>query len=195
LAQEGAKVLYVDTEAEGSTTMVALVEDEDTEFEKGDVENIEYERVNEFSEYMEYLHPDNGYQDEYDLIVVDTLDHKHTYAIKEVVGDVKIDEVDFNQWNPIYDKQKKMMEVINDPRTNILATIDPDSGKMDKPKGTQTNVHGYFNIVIDLMYNSGEYKNKIRNWVNKGEHRGKAVPELEEKLTEEFRSRIEFDQE
>jgi len=191
VASQGGRVLYVDTEAEGSTTMVELVEDSDTEFTPEDVENVEYVQATDFNELMAAISKDGGNQDKFDLIVVDTLDHKHSYVLKHVTDSKLEANADWNQYPHIYSQEKEIMEEIGKPRTNVICTIDPDSGSMDKPKGAQTNVHGYFEIVVELMKDSDGWTHKIRNWVNKGEAVGKAHPDLDAKLTSEIMDRVD----
>lgn len=190
VAQDGGDVLYVDTEAEGSSTMVAMVEDPDTEYEKGDVEHIEYKQANDYDELRDYVDNDSRYQDEFDLIIVDTLDHKHSYVLKAVTDAKHDGDADWNEYARIYGEEKNLMEQLAKPKTNIVATLDPDSGSMDKPKGAQTNVHGYFTIVVDLKKNGDGWTHKIRNWVNRGDLIGKKVPDIGEALYNEISDRI-----
>lgn len=185
VCQEGGDVLYLDTEAEGSTTLVALVEDEDTEFTEDTVDTLDYRQVESYEEIMAVLDKDSGIQDEFDLIVFDTLDHKHSYVLKHVTDAKRESGADWQEYASIYSEEKELMEQIGKPKANIIATIDPDSGSMDKPKGAQTNVHGYFTAVIDLTKESDGWSHKIRNWVNKGEAIGAKHPDLDNKLTEE----------
>jgi cellulose biosynthesis protein BcsQ len=84
VSRMGGEVLYVDTEAEGSTTMVALVEDKETDYEPEDVENIQYVRADSYTDLMENIHAQDGRHTEFDLIIVDTLDHKHSYVLKHI---------------------------------------------------------------------------------------------------------------
>lgn len=186
VSRSGRKVLYLDTEQEGSTTMVNLIESDDTDFEKEDVENIEYVQVSSFDEYMSYIDPEEGYHDDYALIVVDPIDHKHTYALRKVVEQQDAQSADWNEYSRIYDAEKSMMEKLQKPRTNILATLDPQSGKSEKPKGAQTNVVGYFGIVVDMTKDGEGWGNKVRNYVGRSEAIGNEIGNLTEHLTEEI---------
>jgi len=188
----GGDVLYIDTEAEGSTTMVSLVEDEDTDFDESTVANLEYKQVDSYDELSGLLDNDNGVQGDFDLVVVDTLDHKHSYVLKHVTDAKRDSDPDWNEYAAIYSEEKELMEQIGKPDTNIIATIDPDSGSANKPKGAQTNVHGYFTAVIDLTKESDGWSHKIRNWVNKGDAIGAKHPDLTRKLTEEVTDRSDL---
>jgi|APHM01.1.fsa_nt_gi RecA/RadA recombinase len=193
VARAGARVLYVDTEAEGSTTMVEMVEDPDTDFEPDDVGNVEYVQAQSYEELMDAIDKDGPNQGKFDLIVVDTLDHKHSYTLKHVT-DAKLEsDADWNQYPHIYSAEKQLMEQIGKPTTNFICTLDPDSGSMDKPKGAQTNVHGYFDIVLELIKNNDGWDNKIRNWVNHGDKIGMKHPDVEGKLTEVVLERTDAD--
>lgn len=170
LSKEGVNVKYVDTEAEGSTTIVQIVEDPETEFTEGDVENIEYVQASGFDTLREEI--SHSEQKKYDVLVLDTLDHKNAYALRKLVSedeekdeDRAQSEADWNQWLATYDLERVLMETINKPKCNIIATLDPESGKMDKPKGAQTNCHGYFTVVVDLTKSGDGWGNKVRNWV------------------------------
>lgn len=185
VSSSGGKVLYLDTEQEGSTTMVNLVESDGTDFDESDVENIEYVLVSSFDEYMDYIDPENGYHDEFDLIVVDPLDHKHTYALRKVVEQQEAQSADWNEYARIYDVEKSMMEKLQKPKTNILGTIDPESGKSDKPKGAQVNIVGYFGVVFDLYRDGEGWGNKVRNYVGKSDVIGNEVGNMVEHITEE----------
>jgi len=187
VSDNGGRVLYVDTEAEGSTTMVNLIEG--GEFDEGALEAMEYEQVNSYEELMGLL--DKDVQDEYDLIVVDTLDHKHTFTLRHVTDEQNAADVDWNEYPRIYNAEKQVMEAIGKPRANIISTIDPESGKMDKPKGTQTNVHGYFGTVVDLRKAEDGWSHTIRNWVGKRKAIGNKVSNLDEVLAEEILERVE----
>lgn len=185
----GGEVLYLDTEAEGSTTMVALVEDEETDYTAETVEGLDYRQVDSYDELMALIDNDSGVQGDFDLVVIDTLDHKHSYVLKHVTDAKRDSDPDWNEYAAIYSEEKEFMEQIGKPGTNIIATIDPDSGSMDKPKGAQTNIHGYFTAVIDLTKESDGWSHKIRNWVNKGDAIGAKHPDLTGKLTEEVEER------
>lgn len=183
----------MDTEQEGSTTMVNLIESDSTDFEKGDVGNIEYVPVSSFDEYMSYIDPEEGYHDEFDLIVVDPIDHKHTYALRKVVEQQEAQSADWNEYSRIYDAEKSMMEKLQKPKTNILATIDPESGKVDKPKGAQTNVVGYFGLVVDLTKDGEGWGNKVRNYVGRSNAIGNKIGNLTDHITDEVIERSDVE--
>lgn len=188
VADKGRRVLYIDTEAEGSSTMVRLIESDETDYTKDTVENIEYQQVDSYEELMNYLDPDEGCHDEFDLIVVDTLDHKHTYALKAVTDAKQESDADWNEYAAIYSAEKQVMECIGQPETNILACIDPDSGKHDKPKGAQTNVKGYFTIVVQLTKDgTQEWGYKILNYVGRSDLIGGQDPnkDIHEQISKE----------
>lgn len=176
------EVMYVDTESEGSTTIVEMIEQGD--YEEEILEGLDYEQIDDFERFMDLISKDN--QEGYDILVVDTLDHKHTMALKEVTNAEMASEADWNQYPMIYDVEKSIMELLSKPKCHVIGTIDPDSGKIDKPKGAQVNVHGYFNIVVDLTKSGGEWGNIVRNWVNRGDWVNKEHPELVEALVNEL---------
>jgi len=190
VAEEGGRVLYVDTEAEGSSTLVALVESDDTQFTEDTVSDIEYVQAEDYSSLYDYVDNDGQYHDKFDLIVVDTLDHKHSYVLKGVTDAKHEGDADWNEYARIYGEEKNFMEQLAKPKTNILATLDPESGSMDKPKGAQTNIHGYFTIVVDLVKNGDGWSHKIRNWVNRSDLIDKKVPSLEDAVVQEVTERL-----
>lgn len=181
VSRAGRDVLYIDTEQEGSTTIVELVES--GEFEEGDVENVEYVQAESYSDLMGYISPET--QKDYDLVIVDTMDHKHSFAIRKVTDSRKPD-ADWNQYPQIYDAEKQIMERIGKPNTNIICTLDPESGKMDKPKGCQTNIHGYYTGVIDMRKDGDDWGNIVRNYVGKGDIIGKQIGELPENIADKI---------
>jgi len=187
VSAEGGPVLYVDTEAEGSTTMVNLIES--GRFDEGALENLEYEQVNSYEELMGCI--GNDVQRDYDLVVVDTLDHKHTFALRHVTDAQNAADADWNEYPRIYSAEKDVMEAIGKPKANIVATIDPESGKIDKPKGAQTNIHGYFGTVVDLRKTEDGWSHTIRNWVGKSKAIGNKVTDLDEVLTDEILERVD----
>ena len=191
VSREGGDVLYVDTEAEGSTTMVNLVESQDAPYDESDLANVEYVQAGSYGELMDNIGNSDGRQAAFDLVVVDTLDHKHSYVLKHVTDAKRESGADWQEYASIYAEEKELMEQIGKPEANIVATLDPSSGGMDKPKGAQTNVHGYFTIVLDLMVTEDDYKNKIRNWVGHGDKRGVMHPNLIDKLTEVIMNRVQ----
>lgn len=177
----GGDVLYLDTESAGSTHMVNHVRD--GQFEEDDVDNIQYVKTEGYDDIMGYLDEDT--QRQKDLIVVDTLDHKHTYSIRRVADDDRAADPDWNQYPEIYGLEKAFMERINVAHTNFVCTLDPESGSMDKPKGCQTNVHGYFNVVLDLKRRGdNDYVAKVANWINKDDWIGKGISNPAEKVWE-----------
>ena len=185
LLEEGYDVLYCDTESEGSTTMVQLIDE--GEYDEEVVDNLDYVQVDSVEEwYAQFDRSDN-----FDLMVIDTLDHKHSYVVKGVADARRESDADWNEYPQIYGEEKNMMERIGKPETNIIATIDPDSGKSDKPKGAQTNVRGYFTAVIQLTKSGDEYSNKILNWVGKTDWIGKKMPDpFAENLAEQIEEYI-----
>lgn len=185
VANEGKNVLYLDTEAEGATTLVKLVED--GEYPEEAVETLEYVQVEGYNSFVEHI--DKDVQKDYDLVVIDTLDNKHSYVLKEITDSKLESEADWNQYPMIYSKEKQIMETIGQPRANIVATLDPDSGSNQKPKGAQTNIHGYFSAVIDLVKDGDEFSHVIRNFVGHGEAIGNAHPDIEGKLVDEILER------
>lgn len=181
---DGGSVLYIDTEAEGSETFVNLIEDGD--YDEGVVNNLEYVRVSSYSNLVEAM---NG-AGEYDLMIVDTLDHKHSYVLKAVTDAKRGSDADWNEYPQIYSEEKELMASLGDPDTNVIATLDPNSGKRDKPKGAQTNIRGFFSVVIELRkQGEGEWAHKILNWVGKSDWIGKAHPEFPQVLAEEIKER------
>lgn len=194
VSKEGGDVLYIDNESEAPMTMVSLIEGGD--YEKEHVDNIEYVQVDEsergetnYDTMMQLLSKES--QSNYDLIVVDPLDHKHTYALKKVVDSELASDADWNQYPAIYSREKQVMELISKPHANIVATLDPKSGKSGKPKGAQTNIKGYFNIVLDLTRDGDEWGNIIRNFVGRGEVIGKQDSSYEQNLSKKLINRIE----
>jgi archaellum biogenesis ATPase FlaH len=167
LASEGIKVKYVDTESEGSSTLVKLIES--GEFDEEDVENIEYVVVDNYDELVSEIEEEGGTHDEFGLVVIDSLDHKHSFALKKVTDAKMKSEADWNEYPAIYSTEKQIMEIISKPKTNILATLDPDSGSEDKPKGAQTNIKGYFSIVVELQRGDEKYAGTIENWIGRDE--------------------------
>lgn len=188
LLEKGADILYIDTESEGSTTIVHFIED--GEYPKDIVENLDYIQVDDYGSFMDALES----QSDYDLVVVDTLDTKHSYVLKHVTDAKTKAGADWNEYPKIYSEEKELMDKIGKPTTNILATLDPDSGKMDKPKGAQTNVHGFFNTVIDLKKTGDDWTNKVINFVGRSDLIGVKLGEktsLADNLANHITDRIE----
>lgn len=198
VSAEGRTVKYVDTEAEGSTTIVNLIEE--GEYSEGDVENINYIQVDNYDQLIEEIPLIE--QREYDLLIIDTLDHKHSFTIRKVMEDVIESEEagdkmspDWNMYPEIYSREKEIMELVGKSKTNILATLDPDSGKMDKPKGTQTNVHGYFSAVIDMKKSNDEWTNQVVNWIGNSDWIGRPHKKLATAIIREVLDRTKVNDE
>lgn len=181
----GGRVKYVDTEAEGSTTMVTLVETGD--WDNDVVEELEYVQVSNLSQLKENIQ-DAG---EFDLLIIDTLDHKHSFVLKSVTNAKRDSGADWQEYASIYAEEKEVMEIIGKPDTNVIATLDPESGSRNKPKGAQTNIRGYFTIVLRMLKSDDDWTHKIVNWVGHGDKAGHAHPDLVQKLTAEIMARKE----
>lgn len=185
--EAGGDVMYVDTESEGSTTLLNLIDRKDYDDEI--VENLDYVPVDNLEQWYNAFDK----SEEYDLMVIDTLDHKHSYVIRAVT-DAKVKaDADWNEYAQIYSKEKELMEKIGKPDTNILATIDPDSGKANKPKGAQTNVTGYFTAVLQLAKEGDSWSNKIINWVGHSERIGKEASDIQENVARSILNYTEID--
>lgn len=191
VSRAGGRVLYIDTEAEGSTTLVNMVESSETEYDSEDVENIEYVQVDNYDQMIEHLDPDSGNHQDFTLVILDTLDHKHSYVLKHVTDAKRDSGADWNEYASIYAEEKEVMEKIGKPRTNILCCLDPDSGSVDKPKGSETNVHGYFSVVVDLKKSGDEWAKKVQNWVGLERAIGTNPANFEDKIVEEVMKRTE----
>jgi hypothetical protein len=189
VSEMGGDVLYVDTESEGSTTMLNLVEG--GEFDEDSIQNIEYEQVTSYDEFKSCLDERMG---DYDLVVIDTLDHKHSFVIKEVTDAKRESDADWNEYATIYSEEKEVMERIGKPESHILATIDPESGKSEKPKGAQTNIVGYFSIVVDMKKSSDGWKNPVKNYVGDADKIGESPTNLAEHIAEKIMG-IEYGEE
>jgi len=186
VADAGGDVLYIDTEAEGATTMVSFIES--GKYPEEAVETLEYVRADNYEDFASNITQE--VQSDYDLVVVDTLDHKHSYVLKHVTDSKLESEADWNEYPMIYSKEKQIMEELAQPKSNIVATLDPDSGSNQKPKGAQTNIHGYFSAVIDLTKSGSDFDHVIRNWVGKGHAIGNSASNLEETLVDEILERV-----
>lgn len=179
--QEGGDVLYVDTETEGSGTILHLIDKED--YPEDIVENLEYVRTEGYSDLIKRIEE----SEDYDLLVIDTLDHKHSYVLKEVANAKRDSGADWNEYPQIYGEEKEVMRMLGEVNTNILATVDPESGSSDKPKGAQTNIQGYFTSVTELRKKGEqEWSHKIINWMGRSEWIGKKHPEFPEVIAGEF---------
>jgi hypothetical protein len=184
---EGATVKYVDTESEGSTTLVQLIDQLD--YDEDVVEGLDYEQVGSYESFKSAIL--DG--EDYDVTVVDTLDHKHSFVLKEVSEAKTAADADWNEYPQIYSHEKELMETVSKLQTNVIATIDPDSGKDNKPKGAQTNVMGYFNIVASLYRDGNDWSHTIDNWVGRSDLIGGEIAsiELHEAISAELEDRIE----
>lgn len=184
LLGEGLDVLYLDTESEGSETMLNIIDEEG--YDDSIVDGFDYIRASDYTQMTEGITKGS----EYDLLVVDTLDHKHSYVLKAVADAKRDSDADWNQYPQIYSEEKELMNTLGDPETNVIATLDPDSGKRDKPKGAQTNVEGYFSAVVELRkQGEGEWGHKILNWVGKSDWIGKAHPDFPDVVAEQITAR------
>jgi len=183
----GGSVLFLDTEAEGSTTLVELIDKHG--YDEDIVDELEYKQVDDLATLKQQLESCS----DYDLLVVDTLDHKHSYVLKSVTDAKRESDADWQEYASIYSEEKEVMELIGKPRTNIIATIDPDSGSRDKPKGAQTNIRGYFTVVLRMMRSEEEWTHKIVNWVGHGDKIGMAHPNIVQKLSEEVMERTKVE--
>lgn len=183
----GGSVLFIDTESEGATTLVNEIEAQD--YDEDVVENLDYTQAENYEQLKTLM----GKQEEYDMVVIDTLDHKHSYVLKEVTDAKRQSDAEWNEYSVIYSEEKEFMEMIGKPDANIIATVDPDSGKLDKPKGAQTNIHGYFSVVIDLSRNGDNWGHKITNWVGRSDLIGGEINNIpvSEALSEEILERVE----
>jgi len=178
--EAGGSVLYVDTESEGSTTLLEVIDAEG--YDEEVVDKLDYMMVHNLEQWYGAFDKSG----DYDLMVIDTLDHKHSYVIKAVT-DAKIESgADWNEYAQIYSKEKELMEKIGKPDTNILATIDPQSGKSGKPKGAQTNVAGYFTAVVQLVKEGDGWSNKIINWVGHSDRIGKKAGDVPGNIASSF---------
>lgn len=186
LLDDGKEVLYIDTESEGSETLINLIEG--GEYDESVVEGLDYVRADDYDTLTEAINKGG----DYDLMVVDTLDHKHSYVLKAVAGAKRDSDADWNEYPQIYSEEKELMNILGDPETNVIATLDPNSGKADKPKGAQTNIQGYFSAVVELRkQGDGDWGHKILNWVGKSDWIGKAHPEFPEVVAEEIKERCQ----
>lgn len=183
---EGGRVLYLDSEAEGTTTLLQVIDNQG--YDEGVIERLSYKQVETYEALMSGL----GDMGDYDLVVVDTLDHKHTMTLKEVTDAKMKSEADWNQYPKIYSTEKQMMETIGKPDCNILCTLDPESGSSNKPKGAQTNVRGYFTAVVNLYKDGDSWTHKIENWVGRGDLIGSSINNigLDEAIETELNERL-----
>lgn len=184
---QGGKVLYVDTESEGSTTILALIDENG--YDESIVDGLEYDRVESYEDMKSSI---NAASD-YDLVVFDTLDHKHSYVLKAVTDAKTAADADWNEYPQIYSMEKEFMDDLRKLDTNLVATIDPDSGKSDKPKGAQVNVQGYFTIVVDLYRDGNSWSHKIENWIGRSSLIGKQIgnTDLYEALAQDIAGTME----
>lgn len=178
----GGEVLYVDTESEGSATMLNVIEDEN--YPDDVVEGLDYTRTEGYSDLMESI----SNAEDYNLLVLDTLDHKHSYVLKEVADAKRDNGADWNEYPQIYGEEKEMMRSLGSISTNLIATLDPESGSSDKPKGAQTNIEGYFTTVVELRkQGEQEWGHKIINWLGHSEWIGKQHPKFPDPVVGEIK--------
>jgi len=183
---KGYNVRYIDMESEGSDTLVKLVEtggyDEDV------VSGLEYVEVDSYDEFMSGMTT----LGDVDLLVIDPMDHKHTYVLREVADAKTKSDADWNEYPQIYDQEKKIMSAISDMNTNVVCTLDPDSGKDSKPKGAQTNIHGYYGVVVDLYRQGDDWAHKVDNWIGRGDLIGGEINNVEvhQAITKEVLDRL-----
>lgn len=183
---EGHNVKYIDLESEGRETLVRLVENGD--YDKEVVQGLDYVTVDGYESFKSEML--DG--EDYDLLVVDPMDHKHTMVLEYVTDAKTKADADWNEYPQIYSGEKQIMETISDMETNVLCTLDPDSGKDDKPKGSQTNIHGYYSIVVDLYRSGDEWQHKVFNWIGRSDLIGGEMGnvDLHEALSKEVLERI-----
>ena len=185
LSGDGYDVLYADTESQGSTTLYQLVTSGD--YDESHLENIDYHEVGGYSDLMELLEPSNT--EDYCLVVIDTLDHKHSYVLKAVTDAKRESDAEWQEYARIYSEEKEVMERIGNANTNILCTLDPESGSSDKPKGAQTNIHGYFTVVIRKIKTGDGWASEIENFVGDTSLIGSQATNVYRKITEEVDKR------
>lgn len=175
----GGSVLYIDTETQGSKTLVKVVEEG---YHNDVVEDLDYRRASDLDSLM----PAIDEAEDYDMVVVDTLDHKHGFVIEAVTEAKSNPEADWNEYPVIYSKEKEVMQALENSKTSVVATLDPESGSSEKPKGAQTNVRGYFDVVFRLVRNDAEWGNSCLNWVGQGDRIGKTAGDLPGRIVEEL---------
>ncbi len=182
----GYEVKYIDLESEGRDTIVKLVED--GEYEEEVVSGLDYVQPDDYEDFESELSRGSNF----DLVVIDPMDHKHTMVLKHVSDAKTKADADWNEYPQIYSGEKQIMESISNMDTNVLCTLDPDSGKEDKPKGAQTNIHGYYSIVVDLYRGGDEWQHKVFNWIGRPDLIGGSINnvELHEALSEAFMDRM-----
>lgn len=174
----GRSVLYCDTEAEGAETMVQIIQNNG--YDEDVVDDLDYRQVEDYDQFDTALE-DMG---DYDLMVIDSLDHKHTYVLKAVTDAKRSSDADWSEYAAIYSEEKEIMGRIGKPSTNIIATLDPESGSDGKPKGAQTNVAGYFSVVVNVSKGADEWTHKIVNWIGESDWVNKKHPEIVEELSD-----------
>lgn len=183
--KRGLSVKFVDTEAEGSTTLVNLVEENSVDEDV--LENLTYVQVSNYNELAEHISEE--VQRKFDLLVLDTLDHKNTFAERAVTQSDLAENPDWNQYPEIYARERAVMETLSNAECSVVSTIDPESGKGNKKKGIQTNVNGFFTAVIILYRDGQEFTHKIENYVGRSDLIGKMDSELVDKLAQKVETR------
>lgn len=185
VAGEGYDVLFADMESEGSDTMLKLVEH--GEYSEEDLATLSYREIGSYDAFMKAINDASGF----DLLVLDPMDHKHTYVLREVAEAATKSGADWNEYPQIYDQEKKIMSGISDMNTNVVCTLDPESGKKDKPKGAQVNIHGYYGIVVDVFKSGDSWGHKIDNWIGRSDLIGGELTntELHEAISKEILER------
>lgn len=187
ILEAGYSVKFIDLESEGRETIVKLVDRGD--YEESDVEELSYVQVSKYEE----LESEIQSGEDFDLLVIDPMDHKHTMVLKYVTDAKTKADADWNEYPQIYSGEKQIMEKISNMGTNVLCTLDPASGKEDKPKGTQVNIHGYYSVVVDLYRSGDEWQHQVFNWIGRPDLIGGEIDnfDLYEALGEEIAERVQ----
>lgn len=181
----GMEVCVGDLEDSVVKTIVNIIESNDVDKEV--VGNLEMVEVESFDDLIELT--ERG--QEFDLVVFDPLDHKHSLAAEHSL-DVKTEaDIEWNEYHLVYSWEKEVMKRINKMECNVITTIDPESGSSDKDKGVQANIHGYHDIVISLILNGDEHTNKVRKWLGKEDISGSPVGNLTEGLSKQIIQRTD----
>lgn len=163
ILQVGGRVLYAESESQASKTFLKAIEDGD--LEEGVVEELVLTQMNSYEDMKNVI----SKAPDYDLVVLDPLDHKHGFVLKEVTDAKTKADADWNEYPQIYSHEKELMQDISKVDANVLATLDPESGKKNKPKGTQTNIHGYFDCVVDLYRDGDDWSHRVENWIGRND--------------------------
>lgn len=178
--EAGGSVMYVDTETEGSGTILNVMRDQGHDDEV--IEDLEYQRVDDYDGMKNAIERASGF----DLMVFDTLDHKHSYVLKAVADAKRDNDADWNEYPQIYGEEKEVMRAMGSIGTNVVATIDPESGSDSKPKGAQTNIRGYFTAVVEMRKPAeDEWGHKVIAWMDHPEWIGKKHPKFPQPAIDE----------